>query len=96
MADIQDAVYMKVVFHSDDVRVPITWTAQDTSLVANFGAVHEIHTGETYEGEYFVTPSEVEQTLETATYLMERNVVVAPIPSNYGLITWNGTTLTVS
>ena len=49
-----------------------------------------------YTGETVVTPSTLEQVLNTAEKVVERNIVINPIPSNYGLITWNGTTLTVS
>ena len=49
-----------------------------------------------YTGTTTVTPSAVTQTLPVAGLLMEADVVVAPIPQNYGLITWNGSTLTVS
>ena len=50
----------------------------------------------TYDGAYEVTPTEEEQILATAQKIMARNVTVAPIPSNYGRITYNGTTITVS
>ena len=49
-----------------------------------------------YTGATEVTPSEHRQILETADKLMLSNVTINPIPSNYGLITWNGSTLTVS
>lgn len=49
-----------------------------------------------YEGAYEVTPSEETQTLETDSLYMRGDIVIHPIPSNYGLITWNGSTLTVS
>ena len=48
-----------------------------------------------YEGEYRVTPSEEEQVLATRGRKMIDNVTVEPIPSNYGRIVWNGSTLTV-
>lgn len=50
----------------------------------------------TYDGPYEVTPSNQMQTLNTDDLLMTQNVTINPIPSNYGLITWNGSTLTVS
>ena len=50
----------------------------------------------TYTGETVVTPSTSEQVLATAQKVVTRNIVINPIPSNYGLITWNGSTLTVS
>lgn len=49
-----------------------------------------------YTGEYIVTPSAETQTLHTADLLMAQNVTINPIPSNYGLISWNGSFLTVS
>lgn len=49
-----------------------------------------------YEGEYVITPSGQEQILQTKNLRMTDNVVVNPIPQNYGLITWDGSTITVS
>lgn len=49
-----------------------------------------------YTGDYEVTPSTETQTLITNTKYMTDNVVINPIPSNYGLITWDGVTLMVS
>lgn len=49
-----------------------------------------------YTGEYTVTPSSEAQTLETNGLRMTDNITVQPIPSNYGLITWDGSTITVS
>lgn len=49
-----------------------------------------------YTGPYEVTPSDTEQVLNTDAFYMNGNVTINPIPSNYGLITWNGSTLTVS
>lgn len=49
-----------------------------------------------YTGNTEVTPSTSEQVLNTADKVVTRNIVINPIPSNYGLITWNGSTLTVS
>ena len=44
-----------------------------------------------------VTPSNTVQTIQPDPgYDGLTQVVVAAIPSNYGLITWNGATLTVS
>ena len=56
----------------------------------------EVVEGQAYEGPYSVTPSQQAQTLATEGYLMTGDVVVNPIPSNYGKITWNGAVLTVS
>ena len=49
-----------------------------------------------YTGDYTVTPSKETQTLQTNNLRMLDNVTIEPIPSNYGLITWNGSIITVS
>ena len=51
---------------------------------------------ETYTGETSVTPSEEEQVLLTNGLYVPSNITVAPIPSNYGKITYNGSTIVVS
>ena len=49
-----------------------------------------------YEGSYEVTPSAEEQTLNTDHLYMVHNITINPIPSNYGLVTYNGSIITVS
>ena len=49
-----------------------------------------------YDGIAEITPSQDTQILQTSNKTLTRNIVVNPIPSNYGLITWNGSVLTVS
>lgn len=49
-----------------------------------------------YTGATIITPSRSAQTLYTSGKAVNSNITINPIPSNYGLITWNGATLTVS
>ena len=49
-----------------------------------------------YQGPYEVTPTGTAQVLPTDGLLMAHDLVIDPIPSNYGLVTWNGAVLTVS
>lgn len=52
--------------------------------------------GEHYHGAYEVTPSSEAQVLDTDTLILDGNITINPIPSNYGLISWDGSTITVS
>lgn len=52
--------------------------------------------GEPYEGNYEITPSVELQTLPTANRMLARDIVVAPIPQNYGRITYNGGGITIT
>ena len=49
-----------------------------------------------YTGPTTVTPSSNAQTLSTAGTSLNSDITVNPIPSNYGLVTWNGSVITVS
>lgn len=49
-----------------------------------------------YIGPTVFTPSDTAQTVQAAGCLVTENITINPIPSNYGKITWNGQTLTVS
>lgn len=49
-----------------------------------------------YEDSYEVTPSQETQILETNALYMRGDIVINPIPHNYGLITYDGSGLRVS
>lgn len=86
---------LSVIFRpQNSLQVKIDAARVDVSL--GNCIVKEYVDTEAYIGEYEVTPSSETQTLDTTGKRMTRPVVVNPIPSNYGLITWNGSFLTVS
>lgn len=49
-----------------------------------------------YEGDYIITPSEEKIVLPTDSKSLEGDITINPIPSNYGLVTWDGNALTIS
>ena len=51
---------------------------------------------EFYDGPYEVTPSQDQQTVHINGKTAVRDITINSIPSNYGLITWDGSVLTVS
>jgi len=68
--------------------------SSDAAALSVGGEVYGGHVP-AYEGEYTVTPSEQEQTLETSGKRLAQNVIVEPIPSNYGRISYSGSVITV-
>lgn len=66
----------------------------DTHIEGEIGEFMPI-VPDVYIGETVVTPNEETQTLYTNGKNMPSNVIVNPIPSNYGRIAWNGSTITV-
>ena len=51
---------------------------------------------EVYKGEYEFTPTQEKQIVPINHKEAIEDVVINPIPSNYGLITYNGAEITVS
>lgn len=49
-----------------------------------------------YTGDTVITPTQETQVLHTEMKSTLTDITINPIPSNYGLITWDGATLTVS
>lgn len=52
--------------------------------------------GDVYTGIYEFTPTQETQVIGIKNKQAIADIVINPIPNNYGLITWNGSTLTVS
>ena len=63
---------------------------------ADVGASYTVISAPSYEGNYIFTPTEEEQIVPTEGTRLSQNIIINPIPSNYGRITWNGSVLTVS
>lgn len=49
-----------------------------------------------FDGSYTYTPTQETQTIPISGKTARSNITINPIPSNYGLITWNGSVLTVT
>lgn len=78
-----------IITATAEVTGNITAEAQLTTVVrsANYNE---------YTGAYEFTPTTETQTIPTDHLVVMDNIVIDPIPSNYGLITWDGSTLMVS
>lgn len=60
------------------------------------GIFYKFFTGDVFQGEYAYTPSEEIQIVPIGGKTALQNIKINPVPSNYGLITWDGLVLTVS
>lgn len=56
----------------------------------------KIPPGGDYNGPYTFTPSGSTQTIAIAGKMASGDITINPIPSTYGRVTWNGSTLTIS
>lgn len=62
---------------------------------ASFGQTVILENLPVYGGTTEVTPSNQAQVLLTENKALTRNIVVNPIPEDYGRLLWSGNTLTV-
>lgn len=88
----------KVSFE-DNSKFMLGFSEESSDMKVNFGdfvVEEKVMPHPEYEGPTEFTPSSVEQTIQTENLLVLTNITVKPIPHNYGLITWNGSFLTVS
>ena len=79
----------------DQNRIPLR-IKEESSVSLNVGGDFYAVGPPYYDGAYDITPSESVQVLEMKDMRASSNVTINPIPSNYGLITWDGSRLTVS
>ena len=70
--------------------------SENQPLKAEFSDFIEVPVVDYFTGDYNITPTAQRQTIPIIGKTARQNITVEPIPSNYGLITWNGSTLTVS
>ena len=68
----------------------------DLLLVDDVPHVPHVPVFPEYTGECVFTPSLQTQIAPTIQKVLLRNITINPIPNNYGLITYNGNTITVS
>ena len=85
-------VNMQVEATQEIIGMQVSSYMETVGMTVETGYVN----GNPYEGEYVFTPSDEEQIIQTNNKVLLDNITINPIPSNYGKITYNGRTLTVS
>lgn len=94
-----DGDYQSVATYDGEMTVDVVLDGELESSNAYDGqsSTYQIVSSvDAYTGEYEFTPVATSQTIAIMGKVATQNITINPIPSNYGLITWNGSTLTVS
>lgn len=79
----------------DRVLIPMGVETQH-EIAMTIGATYAMSVADDYEGAYEFTPTESTQTAQIEGKKATQDIVINPIPTNYGRITWNGSKITVS
>lgn len=85
-------IEMRVI---EDETIKLDIAGNETIKLDIAGICYPVYP-ENYKGPYTVTPSRNRQVLKAGGMMASEDITVEPIPSNYGLITWNGAFITVS
>ena len=82
---------------TDELLFPMEIEVQEPLYEMEVSTAIEV-AGETpvYDGDYEFVPSEEQQTINIGGKMATDNIVIDPIPSNYGLITYDGVSILVS
>lgn len=86
---------LNVSFNEVDSFIATNFIQTKCTFNTNFGEVFLINTGETYDGDYNVTPRVYQQTLETKDKLMLDDITVEIIPLSKTINLSNGYTVTI-
>lgn len=78
------------------ITIPMTVESSAVEFEMGIGASYELVSNPIYDGAYEFTPTQETQVVECGGKAMSGDITINPIPNNYGLITWDGSVLTVS
>lgn len=89
-------IYIPMTVSVDAETIPMSVAHDAVVLPMLVDVAINATTSPAYTGAYEYTPTQELQTVYIEDKRATQNIVVNPIPNNYGLITWNGAVLTVS
>lgn len=78
------------------IYIPMNVSVSTETLKMSIGVAINATASPAYTGAYEFTPTQELQTVYIEDKRATQNIVINPIPNNYGLITWNGSALNVS
>ena len=87
-------VPMTVAESTQQVKLDVVASVESFAL--GLATAIQVVTGEHYAGSVEFTPSAEEQVIHTEGLFVDDPITIKAIPNNYGLITWDGSAITVS
>lgn len=78
------------------IAIPMQVAVSHVCIPTGIDVSYQMRDFPDYDGPYEFTPTMETQTVPTKEKALLNNIVINPIPQNYGLITYNGAYITVS
>lgn len=89
-------IRIDITVAESEQQYDLTVVETNIPIAVDVGTAIVASIAEDYDGEYDITPSCTAQVFQTEGKRVLHDFVIEPIPQNYGLITYNGSTITVS
>lgn len=89
-------ITVPVTLSASRTTIPVSMASNNVTVGMMLGVVVNVVGADNFEGEYEYTPTQETQIIPIEGLRAVKDITINPIPSNYGLITWNGSVLTVS
>lgn len=96
MSAVPNPIIVPMTVSIDSLVVPMTVATNTESVGMETGFVVVSGLSPHYAGEYEFAPTAEQQTIAINGMIADADIIIDPIPSNYGLITWNGLGIRVS
>lgn len=87
---------MKLTASFKPQTLSVSFAPAQAGISTSTQITRELVERDPYTGDYSITPSAEAQVIPTNGKRMTDDITINPIPTNYGLITWNGSNITVS
>jgi len=86
----------QIIIEFNPVNLEIEFNPVELEFEIGTPIIKEYIEAEPYTGDYDITPTEEIQILQTEKKQMINNVIIQPIPLNYGRITRNGSIIIIT
>ncbi len=93
---IPNPIIVPLTVSDNQMVVPMSVSSDSEQIALGVNMVLVTGMPEHYDGAYEFTPGDSAQTISIKDKMADADIVIDPIPSNYGKISWNGSVLTVS
>lgn len=96
MSFVPNPIIVPLNIASDRMAVPLSVSSNTEQLALDVACVIVSGMSEHYAGAYEFEPTDSAQIIPIKDMVADANIVINPIPSQYGKISWDGSVLTVS
>ena len=93
---VSNPIVVPLTVSDNHMVVPLSVSSNTERIAMSVGMVLVTGMPEHYAGAYEFVPGNTAQIISVKDKMADADIIIDPIPSNYGKITWNGSILTVS